>query len=123
MGDYRKLLAWQAADRLAQEAYRAAQAMLAAKHYELANQITRAAVSIPANLAEGCGRRSDRELRQFAKVARGSATELEYLLSLAAAVAALDSSTATRLAIQAFDIQRMLASLLSRLNRPRPTRR
>jgi four helix bundle protein len=51
--------------------------------YSLTNQIQRAAVSIPANIAEGCGKDSDAELKRYFSIAMGSSSELEYLLLLA----------------------------------------
>jgi four helix bundle protein len=49
----------------------------------LRDQLIRAAVSVPANLAEGCGRTGDREFRKFVRIALGSASELEYHFLLA----------------------------------------
>ncbi|MEW6585952.1 MAG: four helix bundle protein [Nitrospirota bacterium] len=53
------------------------------KIYGLTSQIRRAASSIPANIAEGCGRHGDVELARFCQIAMGSASELEYHLLLA----------------------------------------
>ncbi len=103
MGDFRKLLVWQAAHRLARASL----------------PVGAAAISVPANIAEGCGRNTDPELRQFAKVARGSAAELEYLLVLAADSGFLEHSAAATRIAECQSIQKMLHALIDRL-RPRP---
>ena len=51
--------------------------------YNLISQIRRSSLSIPTNIAEGCGRNSDKEFNQFLNIALGSATETEYLILLA----------------------------------------
>ena len=51
--------------------------------YGLTSQIRRASTSIPANIAEGCGRSGEPELARFLQIAMGSASELEYHLMLA----------------------------------------
>jgi len=68
------------------------------------------AASVGANIAEGCGRRSDGEMRRFLQIARGSANELEYPLLLAKDLQLLDLADFTDLEAKVLEIQRMLAS-------------
>ncbi len=63
--------------------YKSAEQIPKQELYSLTNQIQRAAVSVPANIAEGCGKDSDAELKRYLTIAMGSASELEYLLLLA----------------------------------------
>lgn len=68
---------------LARECYRVTEVFPSAERFGMTSQIRRDAVSIPANIAEGCGRSSRGELKQFLSIARGSLKELETLLELA----------------------------------------
>jgi len=80
--------------------------------YGLTSQLRRASASIGANIAEGCGRRSDAELKRFVQIARGSANEVEYHLLLAKDLGLLASDVHKDLEQRVFEIQRMLASLV-----------
>ncbi len=80
---YRDLVAWQKAMALAEETYRLARKLPDYERFGLWSQMTRSAVSIPANLAEGHGRQGPREFAQFVSIARGSLAELTTLLTLA----------------------------------------
>jgi four helix bundle protein len=86
--------------------------------YGLTSQIRRAAASIGANLAEGCGRRSDGEMRRFVQIARGSANELEYHLVLARDLGFLTVTEFREFESKTLEIERMLAALAQRLQRP-----
>lgn len=83
MGSHRRLDAWKVGMELAKECYRLSQPFPSSERFGLTNQIRRSAVSIPANIAEGCGRATRGEFRQFLSIARGSLKELETLLELA----------------------------------------
>ena len=83
--------------------------------FGLTAQMRRAAVSIPANIAEGCGRGSDRDMARFLQMSMGSASELEYELLLAHELGLLDSQSLQELAERTTEVKRMLASLIRRL--------
>ena len=74
---HRDLIAWQKAMVLVEDVYRITAVFPKEEIYGLTSQIKRAAVSIPANIAEGQGRRSKREFQQFLGNARGSLLELD----------------------------------------------
>jgi len=76
---YKQLLAWKRADDLALAVFRLA-GLLAQNHRWLASQAARAAVSVPANIAEGYCRGSIRDYLRFLNIARGSLGELEYYI-------------------------------------------
>jgi four helix bundle protein len=80
--DPHKLEVFQLAHRLALEVYRVTGGLPPAERFGLQAQLRRAAVSIPANLVEGCARRSPHEYQRFVEIALGSAVELRYLLDL-----------------------------------------
>lgn len=83
MGGYRDLVVWQKAMELVTELYRATANFPNHELYGLTDQIRRAAVSVPSNLAEGHGRMSRREVRQLIGQARGSLLEVETQLEIA----------------------------------------
>jgi four helix bundle protein len=69
MGDFKRLDVWHKAQRLAATVYRLTADFPAVERYGLSSQIRRAAVSVTANIAEGCGRQGDVELRRFLRIA------------------------------------------------------
>ena len=81
---FRDLIVWQKAYQLTREVYAITKRFPQEETYGLAQQMRRAAVAIPSNIAEGYGRQSSKEYRQFLSVAYGSLCELEtqYLLSV-----------------------------------------
>ncbi len=79
---YRELTVWKKAMEAAKEVYRLAPLLPRAEIYGMRSQVTRAAVSVPANIAEGWTRESTREKAQFLAIAQGSLAETETLLTL-----------------------------------------
>lgn len=86
--------------------------------YGLTSQMRRASASVGANIAEGCGRRSDAEMKRFTQIARGSANELECHLLLARDLHYLSIDEFEELEAKILEIQRMLAALSQRLQQP-----
>lgn len=80
MGDFTQLRAWKAGMELVDLIYRETERFSATERFGLQSQIRRAAVSVPANIAEGTARGSDRELVRFLRIAGGSAAELECVV-------------------------------------------
>src|SRR5580692_474898 len=83
MEDFKKLKVWSKAHLLTLAVYEITRKFPREEVFGLTSQIRRASASIGANIAEGCGRRSDPEMKRFVQIARGSANELEYHLLLA----------------------------------------
>lgn len=79
---YRELTVWRKAMEAAREVYRLAPRLPREETYGMRSQITRAVVSVPANIAEGWTRESVREKAQFFAIAQGSLAETETLLTL-----------------------------------------
>ena len=83
--------------------------------FGLTSQLRRAAASIPANIAEGCGRSGKTELCRFLQISMGSASEPEYHLLLAHDLALLADLDHKRLDSQAVELKRMISSFIVRL--------
>ena len=80
----------------------------------------RCAASIPANIAEGCGRTGNAELHRFLQIAAGSASELHYFVILAHDLGYVDSPTFDRLLEQVDHVRRMLTALITKVAAGRP---
>jgi four helix bundle protein len=118
MEDFKDLKVWAKAHQLTLAIYGITQKFPKAELFGLTSQIRRASASIGANIAEGCGRRSDPEMKRFVQIARGSANELEYHLLLARDLQLLQVDEFKELETKTLEIQRMLAVLTQRLGRP-----
>jgi len=115
MKDFKDLRVWQKSHALTLAIYRVTQRFPKEEMYGLTSQIRRAAVSVAANIAEGCGRRSDREFRRFLQIARGSASELEYHLLLARDLRFPSAQEYTSVQAAVAEVQRMLTALVKSL--------
>lgn len=82
MTDHKDLIVWQKARLLVKEIYQLTQFLPKEEIFGLTNQIRRAAISIPSNIAEGYNRHSDKEFVHFLKIAKGSAGEVDTQLLL-----------------------------------------
>jgi four helix bundle protein len=116
MQDFRKLEVWRRSHRLALPAYKISCDLPPDGRFGLCSQIRRAAASIPANIAEGCGRKGCSELKQFLYVSLGSASELEYFLLLARDLRMLNINRHKETELELLEIKKMLAGLLQRLD-------
>lgn len=95
---FRDLVAWQRGMALAREMYRATGAMPDSERFGLTNQMRRAAVSVPSNIAEGFGRESRADLLKYLRIARGSLNEVSTQYELAVSLDMIaQSSTLTDL--------------------------
>ena len=83
MRDFHKLGIWQRSHQLTLDVYRASKVFPKDELFGLTSQIRRAASSVPTNIAEGCGRASNKDFAHFLQIAIGSASEVEYELLLA----------------------------------------
>ncbi len=113
MRNYRDLQTWSKAHKLTLELYKISQRFPKDEMYGLTSQLRRSAVSIGANLAEGCGRQTNPEFARFVKVSMGSASELDYHLLLSRDLGFLETETYDRAAKSLTEVRKMLSSLLS----------
>jgi four helix bundle protein len=117
--DYRALLVWQRSHALAVEIYAATKHFPKEELFGLTSQLRRATSSVPANLAEGCGRDSDAELKRFIDIAHGSASEAEYFLLLAFDLGLLSPTDHARLGDEVGQIKKMLGAFARKLKADR----
>ena len=75
--DHKKLEVWKSSMDLVEEIYKISNSFPKSERYGLTSQIRRAVISVPSNIAEGAGRKSDKELIQFLSIGLGSLAELE----------------------------------------------
>jgi four helix bundle protein len=119
MKDFKSLKVWEKAHRLTLKVYEATAGFPQEEVYGLKSQMRRASVSIPTNIAEGCGRNTDAELARFLEIAMGSASELDYLVLLAKDLKMLDNKTSSDLTEMIVEIKQMLSSLIKKLRTKR----
>lgn len=115
MQDFRNLRVWKYGHQLTLDVYKATGTLPRNEQYGLTSQLRRSAASIPANIAEGCGRYGNAELKRFLQIAMGSASELEYHILLTRDLAYIDGQTYESVNQQVISVKRMLASLITSL--------
>jgi four helix bundle protein len=115
MRDFRKLKVWQRSHRLVLGVYEATGKFPREETYGLTAQLRRSCASIPANIAEGCGRSGDVELGRFMLISMGSASELEYHLLLARDLGFLGAQDHEELSQSTKEVKRMLSTFINKL--------
>ena len=115
---YRELIVWQKAMNLVTQVYQLSKAFPKEEIYGLTNQIRRAAVSIPSNIAEGQARQSTAEFRNFLSIAQGSLAELETQLQIAVNLNYINTSQVDQVMSLAMEVSKMLTSLRAKLITP-----
>ena len=112
-GSFRDIKAWQKAIELMVEIYSSTRSFPREEVYGLANQLRRAAASVPSNIAEGKGRASKKELAYFLSNARGSLRELETQIIISARLHYIAPAVEQEFLNTVDDISRMLAGLIN----------
>jgi four helix bundle protein len=113
--DFRKLLVWEKAHKLTLDIYGVTSQFPTEERYGLTSQLRRASVSIPANIAEGCGRDSEGELLRFMRIAMGSSSELEYELLLAHDLGYLSDKEFNKIQGDLIPVRKMLNAFIQKL--------
>jgi four helix bundle protein len=117
MQDYRNLRVWQNAHRLTLATYAASAYLRRPEAWPIRDQMFRAAMSVPANIAEGAGRGSDPDFRRFLWHSLGSCNELEYDFLLARDLEFLPLDLHGKLTGQLEEVRRMLVGLVQQLKK------
>ena len=112
---YKDLVVWQKGMELVSRIYLITKRFPAAEQFGLTSQIQRAAVSIPANIAEGYGRNTKNEYANFLRIARGSLTELETLLLIAKQQSYCSENDSSAVEVMLEELGAMLYRLLERI--------
>lgn len=115
MQNFRQLKVWQVSHRLVLEVYRLTRAYPQDELYGLTSQMRRCSTSVPANIAEGCGRGSDADFARFLQTAMDSACELEYFLLLSRDLEYITPEAEERHSQTVCEIKRMLSALMQKL--------
>lgn len=111
MHNFRELRVWKMGIALSKSIFQCTRTFPVEERYLLTSQLLRCSTSIPSNIAEGCGRSSQKELNYFLSVALGSAFELETQVVLAYEFGYLDKATSDNIFIQINEIQKMIGGL------------
>ncbi|PTO96279.1 four helix bundle protein [Vibrio sp. 10N.286.48.B8] len=109
---YRKLDVWQRSRQLSINVYRV---MSMCKDFGFKDQITRSALSVPSNIAEGCERKSLKERKHFFAIAKGSISEFATQGDIGSEVGFISKSVGEQWQSEAFQISRMLGALIKSL--------
>ncbi|MEH2289256.1 four helix bundle protein [Nostoc sp.] len=113
---FEDLKVWQKGIDLVKQIYLRTKEGELSKDFGLRDQLRRASVSIPTNIAEGFERYSRKEYLNFLNIAKGSAGEVRSLLRVALEVGYLDQPTYTQLSNQAIELSRMLSNQIQSIN-------
>ncbi|MFV0539007.1 MAG: four helix bundle protein [Dysgonomonas sp.] len=115
MKTHKDLIVWQKGISLVKAIYEETSSYPQVEQFGLTSQIRRSAVSIPSNIAEGCGRNSDKELIQFLYIALGSASELETQIIISVELRFIEQGKADILLNLINEVIRMITSLIKSL--------
>ena len=112
MRDFRKIIAWQLADELVVEIYTRTQLFPKGELFALTSQLRRAAYSVPANIAEGSGRRTTKDFLRFLDISKGSINEVLYFVHLATRLNYLSLEDGKPLTVAAEEVSKCLAGYI-----------
>ncbi|HXI00476.1 MAG TPA: four helix bundle protein [Sphingobacteriaceae bacterium] len=116
MHNFKELKVWQASMEISKAVFVATRLFPQDEKFTLTSQMMRSAISIPSNIAEGCGRKSNKEFYQYLNISLGSSFELETQLILAKDFNYINEANFKLLQSQLIDVQRMITGLQKSLN-------
>jgi len=115
MRDFKKLKVWQRSHQLALDVYKSTEKFPKSEQYGLMSQMRRSAVSIPSNIAEGCGKEGQAEFARYLRIAMGSANELEYQLILSHDLNYISKDIFETLSDEVNQLKKMLVVLVKKI--------
>ncbi|SNS43006.1 four helix bundle protein [Belliella buryatensis] len=117
MHNYKELNVWKRAIKLAVQVYKVSRLFPAEERFGLISQIRRSAVSVPSNIAEGAGRRTDGEFANFLEIAHGSICELETQLYVAFELEYVENELFHEVTTELTEIQKMFYALITKFEK------
>lgn len=115
MKDFRDLKVWGKAHQFALKIFNASKLFPKEEQFGITSQLRRASLSIPTNIAEGCGRGSDSDFARFIQMALGSASEVEYLILFCKELDFINGSSYLEFSNDVIEIKKSLTALLKKL--------
>ena len=116
MASYRELIVWQKSMDMVEEIYRLVKRLPKEETYALSDQMRRAVVSIPSNIAEGHGRNSEKEFARFLSIAQGSRAEIDTQVEICLRLGYITAEQANRAQDLSNEVGRMLRTMLKKLS-------
>jgi len=117
MHNFQELKIWQKAMDIAEKTYQISTDFPIEEKYGLTSQIRRSAVSVPSNIAEGAGRNTDGEFKNFLGIANGSSNELYTQLILSYRLELVSESTVKPLLNELLEVQKMNYALIQKFSK------
>ena len=117
MKTYREIIAWKKSMKLVKNIYRLTDSLPKDEKFGLISQIRRAAVSIPSNIAEGFGRRSDKSFLNFLSIAVGSLYELKTQIEICYELSYINKSNFKLINDDLEEVERLLIGFTSKIRR------
>jgi four helix bundle protein len=117
MSDFRKLVIWSLSMELVKDIYSFTSNFPEVEKFGLVSQMRRSAVSIPSNIAEGCGRGSEPDFKRFLEIALGSSFELETQIQLSLLLGFSDNEASNIIIAKLTGLQKQLNNLISKIKR------
>ena len=115
MKNFKQLNVWQKSMSLVVQSYRLSKTLPGDEKFGLISQMNRASVSIPANIAEGSSRKSDKDYARFLEIALGSSFELETLVLIIQLLEMAPEEKTDAIIVEITEIQKMLSNFIKRL--------
>jgi four helix bundle protein len=120
MKSFRELLVWQKSMSLVTDIYTATLSFPKSEIYGLTSQIRRSAVSIPSNIAEGFGRKADRDFCRFLSISLGSCYELQTQIEITRNLNFIDNAQFNQLSKELEEVEKMIKALISSIRKKLP---
>ena len=115
MQDFHSLLIWQKGHELTLKVYEASKSFPKEEMFALTSQVRRAAYSIPTNIAEGCGRKTNADFSHFLQMSIGSSSELEYEILLAKDLNYISEDSYNQLSSDVVELRKMIIRFQKKL--------